>query len=581
MSVYLNKIKFIPIFILIIFYINCSNVIENRKFNNFSKEFLNQFFKYHPIEATQAGNRDYDNRLNTYGSKNINEMIQFYKLSAEKLIALDTTRLSEVNKINYQILSQQIKIRLFELEDWKAWQNDPGFYYQKLFDAIYSLHFHNPDTTEEKTRHLIARLDLMSDLIFNAKQNLQSLSPANFSSIIEQIQILKRTITFQLSDKFILSDTLVDSLSKKSEIVVDSIDSFIKFLESKDNNSSFKLSMTPEKYEAYVNLVLDEKSKPETLVAQIDSQYEKARENILNTAMKVVNVTINKNSAAAVRSLFDRVDSEIEKNAPNKEEIIPFCYETVKIINRFIGEIWHLSLPTEHDILIDWADYDRTFGTSLTHFEPPGLVESEPRYQCLIKPVLNNRDWIQQLTQVREFYNHPSLTVSMMIDAIPSHYHLWFNNLEDIPFCARVFPDQLFINSWNYYFAISLLDAGFEGYDPELRYILLKNYLRHLLVAKTEIQYYMQMLDYQQLNRELVSSNLFKRSEMNDVFYQVHYAPGQALTICRGVRLLQKLEDLNHKKLGTQFSMNEFFQTVLKQGPIPLKTMSKKMNKSN
>ena len=81
----------------------------------------------------------------------------------------------------------------------------------------------------------------------------------------------------------------------------------------------------------------------------------------------------------------------------------------------------------------------------LADFENPGLFEPEPKFYCLIKPILNDRDWLQQLSQLRE-YNKPAIKVTMMLEAIPSHYQIWSEKLKKIPTLAIAFPDQIFIN---------------------------------------------------------------------------------------------------------------------------------------
>ena len=574
MLVCLNKIKFIPIFILIIFFVDCFNLIENIKFNQLSKDFLNQYFQYHPVQATLTGIHDYDDQLAGYSKQNMNELIRFYKLSSEKIASLDTSKLSNTNKINYQILSQHIKLKLFELEEWTRWQRDATYYIQNIYDAISSLHYHTKDSTETPTKNLISRLDQIPGMIANAKQNLQSLSDVNLAAVIEQIENQTSIIAFQLSDKFVISEALVDSFNKKSEIVVDTLENFIKFLESKNKSSAASsLQMTPELYKTYISLLLNINIEPEELIEWIDADYQNNYDDILSAANRILNETKKKNEVIREHSLFEKVNDEFEKKSLTKNEIIPYCYEFLQEIKRFIDEILNLSLSIDFDILIDWAGNDRMLVLKLADSENPGLLEPEPRYLCLVKPILNDRDWIQQLSELRE-YNKPSLKVAIILEAMPSHYQVWVKNLENIPKLAKVFPDQVLVNGWHYYFAFSMLNSGFDGYDPELQYVLLKNYARILLLAKVEIQYYLQKLTDQQVERLLLESNMFKKSEIDDVRYQLNYSPGKALTIYWAVRQLKKMQDICHKQLGPHFNMNDFFQHILKQGPLPIKLIS-------
>ncbi|UCE05416.1 MAG: DUF885 family protein, partial [bacterium] len=169
------------------------------------------------------------------------------------------------------------------------------------------------------------------------------------------------------------------------------------------------------------------------------------------------------------------------------------------------------------------------------------------------------------------------LKVTMMLEAIPSHYQIWSEKLEKIPILARAFPDQIFINAWPYYFAFLMLNAGFEGYDPELRYMLLRTYVRILLVARVEILYHLQKLSFRQGEQLLLKNKLFKTNETNEVLEQINYSPGESLTIYWGVRQLRKLEQDCRKKLGPQFNVNDFFHYILEQGPIPIELIKQKV----
>jgi len=570
MSVYSNNIKSIPVIILVILSVCCHNLQENRKLNKISKDFLNQYCQFYPIQATQIGNHVYDDQLDNFSNKNIDKLVQYFKLTLNKIAVIDRNKLSIRNKINYHILSSQSKLHLFELEQWKRWQRDAVFYTKNIYDAVYGLQFHTKDTTENLTRNLMSRLDQIPQMLIDAKKNLQHGNIINLSPAIEQIENQKRIIAFQLSNKFIATNILLDSLNKKSEIVVDSLESFKQFLESKRKTSPNKsLSMTPEMYKTYINLRFNKKEKLEDLLEWIDADYQKYYNDLLHTAKGYLSERKKINEFTRNTNLIELINDEVEKQPLNKDEIIPYCYETINDIRRFIDEIWNLSLPIDYNILIEWAEDNEISGLKLANFKKPGLMEPEPQFYCLLKPISNDRDWIQQLSQLRA-YNVPALKIMMMLEAIPSHYQIWSQKLDDIPILARAIPDQRFINAWSYYFAFSMLDAGFEGYDPELRYMLLRAYTRILLLAKVEIQYYQQKLNYQQAEQLLLESKLFKKNEIEQVLKQINYSPGQILTICYGVKQLITLEEACKKKLGPHFSINDFFENLLKPGPIPI-----------
>lgn len=575
-----NKIKFSLIFIIIIFLIGCSNLVENRKFNRIMKNFLNQYFFFCPVQATLMGNREYNSQVNNFSKENMDKLIRFIKATTEKIGSIDTSKLSYANKINYQVLFFQLKLHLFELEKWKRWQKDPALYTRMIYDAVYGLKFQTTDTTVNVTRNLISRLDQIPNLLIQAKKNLQPEYVTNLDAAIEQIEDQRSMIAFQLSNKFMITDALFDSLNKQSEIVADSLESFRIFLELKSKTSTkIILSMNPEMYQSYINLVCQKEIALDELINLIENDYQKYYAQILNIANAFFNNRNKLNQFPRDTNLIEKLKDEIEKQSlGNKEEIISFCYESIDNTRRFIDEIWNLSLPIDYNMLIDWAENDKLFGLKLATFKHPGLLEPVLKFYCVLGSVTNDGDWIQQLSRLRD-YNKPKLKLIMMLEAIPVHYQIWLRNLNKIPILARAFPDRVFLNAWRYYFAFSLLDAGFEGYNPELRYMLLKDYLRNLLLAKIEIQYYLQKLSIPQLERLLLESNLFKKNETDEVIKQINSLPGQALTIYWGVYQLKDLEQTCRKEIGPYFNIKNFFQNILEPGPIPIELIHNKVVK--
>jgi len=167
----------------------------------------------------------------------------------------------------------------------------------------------------------------------------------------------------------------------------------------------------------------------------------------------------------------------------------------------------------------------------------------------------------------------------VLLEAIPIHYHYWSKNIKAIPVLAKAFPDQVLINGWNYYFAFSLLNIGFEGYDPELKYILLRNYLRNLLLAKVEIQHYQKQSTKREQERVILDSRLFKKNELINIFNQINISPGKALAVFWGLRQLKQLEQYCRTQAGPNFSFNEYLHHLLAAGPIPFELIQQKVVK--
>jgi len=572
-----KQIRVIALLTLIFLFSSCSKYKENKRLIELTEDFLKQYFEFYPVQATTMRNQNYNEHLDNYSSEKINKMIRTIRIFLKKISLIDTKKLNYTNEINFIILSSKLKLLQFELERWKRWENNATLYTQTIRNALMGLALHCQDTTINCTENLIARLKQAPYFLNQGKSNLQQLNSIDLSTAVENIENLKKMIAFRLSEKFLISPSYIDTLNQQSEIVLDSLESFKKFLESKKNRAiAMSLSLTPEMYETYINLILNEKIDLDKLISWIDSDYQRYYDDILKISESYFNENGKSKRSYKFNNLVEQINDEIEKQSLNKDEIIPYCYETIEEIKRFIDEIWNLSLPINYSIQIEWSEDDIINSLKLAHLAKIGLLEPEPKFYCLIKPISSEGDWIQQLSLLRE-YNKPYLKILMMLEAIVGHYQIWLEELDKIPILARAFPDKVLINGWQYYCAFSILNAGFGGYNPELRYLLLRDYIRILLMAKVEIQYYQQQSSIQQMEGVLLTSKLFKRNEIEAVVSQIVTSPGLSLIIYRGVKELNELEIICRDLLGPQFDLNIFFLRILNQGPIPLKLAKQKV----
>ncbi|MCD4664474.1 MAG: hypothetical protein K8R68_04320, partial [Bacteroidales bacterium] len=183
---------------ILLIFIHCANIFENKKFERFANDFINWYVATFPVESALIENQTFDIQLDDYRIENIKEMSQQLEQFADRIALIDSSNLSIPNKTNFIILSNKIKIKQFELNNWHRWQHDAVFYTQKLQDVIYGFSSHHADSIKNFNKKILTGLKKFPDFIFQAQKNLTSVNSKNSDYAIEQIEKLQKIIDFQL-----------------------------------------------------------------------------------------------------------------------------------------------------------------------------------------------------------------------------------------------------------------------------------------------------------------------------------------------------------------------------------------------
>ena len=91
-------------------------------------EFFDVLFQYHPTQGTAAGFHKYDTQLEDFSHSRVDAEIAALTKMQSKLESFDSSKLSETDAADLQILKDTIRARFLELRDIQMWRKDPDQY---------------------------------------------------------------------------------------------------------------------------------------------------------------------------------------------------------------------------------------------------------------------------------------------------------------------------------------------------------------------------------------------------------------------------------------------------------------------
>ena len=128
-----------------------------------AQEYINTRARFYPIWATGVGINDYDSLLTDYSS----EAIFYYRndmaIFRQKLAAIDTTRLSVDELIDYKLMFANLEYDEFILTRFPLHSLSAALYIEEITDGLYLLLIDKSRSIEEKAPFLLARLKRIGD----------------------------------------------------------------------------------------------------------------------------------------------------------------------------------------------------------------------------------------------------------------------------------------------------------------------------------------------------------------------------------------------------------------------------------
>src|SRR3954468_22879089 len=110
---------------------------EDALFADTARQYLEDLYRRQPTRATDLGIHTYDDRLEDYSRKAVDDEVASPKAFRARITAIHADRLSPSNQLDRLQLTHDIDSRLLTLEVVKPWARDPDSYSSGLASTAY------------------------------------------------------------------------------------------------------------------------------------------------------------------------------------------------------------------------------------------------------------------------------------------------------------------------------------------------------------------------------------------------------------------------------------------------------------
>jgi uncharacterized protein (DUF885 family) len=545
---------------------------ENGRFERLAKQYFAENFRTNPSYATWAGEHRYDHDLDDVSREAIDGRIASAKSYLAGLGRVDTDKLSPDNRIDAEILANNVKLDILLFEDMRAFETDPMLYTNILGNSIYYLIARDFAPLDKRLDAAADRLMKFPAAVEQAMANLSNPPRPYTEMAISQNRGLIALIERDLPRQAERAPGQKRKIEKAANVALDALREFQDFLE-KDllDRSLGDYRLGEEVYRRLTDGLLQSDMSSEEIVAAAYAEIERVHGEMYELAEPLfAEMTGAEPPANPGRdeqmSIVRTVLDEIAKDHPKAGDLLDACKAAYAEAEAFVRERDVITIPDE-PIEIGWApEYSR--GLSIVSLEAPGPLDRGMKYRFLVSPVPEEYDQREIDSYLRE-YNNEMIRLVTIHEAMPGHY-MQFAYANRNPSMVRVIClNSAFTEGWGVYCMELMNELGFRQGDAKLDLTWKKFYLRVLTNAIIDSGMHREGMTESEALRLLTGDGFQEESEAAIKWRRAMINPGYLSTYFSGYLEIRQLRLEAGERLGSRFSLKEFHEKLLRQGSLP------------
>jgi len=560
-------VALITLFAPLLFAQSSANPKASADWNKLVDTFFDAYFKFNPTQGTAAGFHQYDSELENYSRKGVDEQIAFAKGFLAQLDKFDSKGLSLEERQDHELVANNLKSTLLELENIRGWEKNPDTYSSGLTSSAFTIMSRKFAPSEQRLRSLVAREKQMPAVLAAARANLKN-PPRIFTEIA--IQQLPGNISFFQQDvpeafKDVKDAQLLAEFQDSNKAVIAALQSYEVFLKNDVlpvSKGDFRIGADNFQKKLLYNEMVD---VPIERLLQIG--YDDLHRN--QEWFKKVAAQIDPNKTT------EQIHAELEKDHPTPDNLLQTFRDDLGGIRQYLIDKHVVTVPSPVPPIVQETP---PFARALTFasMDTPGPYEKVAT-EAFFNVTLPEPDWPKE--KVESFmgqFNRSTMISIAVHEVYPGHYvqFLW------VPSAPSKVRKLLGCSSnaegWAHYSEQMMLDEGYGNDDKMLRLGQLQDALlrnaRYIVglsmhTGRMSFDEAVQFFQKEGYQTAAVAEVETKRGTSDPTY--LYYTLGK-------LEILKLRADYK-AKMGDKFSLEQFHTTFLQQGFPPVKIVRETM----
>ena len=548
------------------------------EFENLAERYVGDLSKFSPVTATLMGDHSADHDLDQVSEKARDAKRHLYVEYREALAALDRQDLSRANQVDAEMLHNEIESNLWSLETLQDWAWDPLIYVNIAGSSIYGLIARDFSPLEQRMQAAASRLEQMPRFFSQARAALR---PEQVPKVHAETAVQQNAGLTSIIDTMIvpimgeLSPATREQLSAAIETARDAVAEQQTWLEEELlPRAAGNFRIGAELFDKKLAFALNSPLGRKEITARAEDEYESVRGQMYDIAKEVYAAThpyttFPDNPDEAYKQVIIRAAlEEAYQVLPPRDGIVEVAKTQLQQATDFVIEKNIVTMPDDPVEIIIMPEFQR--GVSVAYLDPPGPLDKGQAAFYAVAPL--PEDWTDE--QVNSFlreYNMLSIQDLTIHEGVPGHYlQLALSNRYPSTLRSVLWSGPM-VEGWAVYAERVMIDEGYLDYDPLMRLINLKWYLRAVTNAIIDSAIHVDGMTRDAAMKLMIEGGFQEEREAAGKWTRAQLTSAQLSTYFVGYQEHIEMRKAVEAAWGEEFTLRRYHDQALSYGSPPVK----------
>src|SRR6266487_2639375 len=329
--------------------LNAAATSQDDAFQKIAHDYVEQYLRANPEQATDLGDHRFDGQLTDYSSDARAKDLATQKEFRDKLNAIDGSQLMGANDIDFRILKENIDYQIFRAEELKEPEWNPLVYMQSLANSLYLLVARDFAPAEKRIPNLRQRMEKIPGVIAQAEANLQHSPRIHTETAIEQTQGAINLVREGLAPLLDRAPQMKKELAPLQEKTAAALEDYKKWLQNDllpRSDGDFRLGA--DKFRKKLRFALASDLSMEEIMKRAQADLQQTQTAIYETAVLLYKKYFPNADSATLSDKHKVTAAVLDKLAeqhPDDATVVGYAKEVVSEATDFVRSYNLVTIP--------------------------------------------------------------------------------------------------------------------------------------------------------------------------------------------------------------------------------------------
>ena len=549
---------------------------DNSAFTAYEDHFLDAMWKLEPDNATINGYHKYDSLLIIPDPKSREKLMTFSKVQQDSLARFDPKTLSEGNRIDYQMMQNELESIQWRIQQLKDYEWDPSSYnilsvFAYILNEKYEPLDHRLRSFSYKLTNVPAFYKQAQKEIRNPVAELTSLAVDQLTGGINVIEkdfadSLKKTKIPQNEQQKMLAN---------AKTAAESIHAFAAWLKSLKNDHPRSFRLDKELYEQKFKYNIQSASTAQQMFNAATERKKYLHREMAKLSRQLWPKYFGKSAMPSDSlMLIAKVIDTLSSKHVAPDEFQSAIEKQIPVLTSFVKSKDLLTMDPSKPLVVR-KEPAYMAGVAGASVSAPGPYDKGGNTYFNVGSLAG---WSHERAEsyLRE-YNQYTLQILCIHEAIPGHYTQLVYSNKSPSLIKSVLGNGAMIEGWAVYAEQMMLENGYGNNSPEMWLMWYKWNLRSVCNTILDYSVHAGNMSKEDAIKMLTKEAFQQQAEAEGKWKRVSVTSVQLTSYYTGYKEIMDLREAYKKKMGDKYKLKEFNEKFLSYGSAPVKLIREAM----